>query len=176
MGDGIYQVRPNEQVWFRNGKTEGAVTDMPGDCGCPEPQPVIRAEATPPPKIPEKPEEKPAPPLIAATTPAETAPQPTQPLPAPAKGETHVEIDAPFVFNAVEPPTEPVTLAKVRLTDLPPVMLLTMPVVTPPRPSGPTAAKAAQPPAATAALRADAAPARRGVFGKVRSFFAAMFR
>jgi hypothetical protein len=172
MGDGIYQVHPHDQVWFRSGKVAGAITDMPGDCGCPEPQPVLRAEAPQPAKPPDKPAPTAQAPVIAATTPESSTPAA---VPTSADGATHIEVDAPFVYNAIEPAVEPVTLAKVRLSDLPPVMLMMMPVVTPPRPSAPAVAQAPEI-QAREPLRAEASPPRRGIFGKVRSFFAAMFR
>ncbi len=48
MGNGTYQVKPNEQVFFRSGRLDRMETTVPDDCGCPPPQiPVMRAAATP---------------------------------------------------------------------------------------------------------------------------------
>lgn len=83
MGDGRYQVQPNEEVVFRDGRVNTSQHGALVHCGCPEPVPVMRAEAKapPPPAQPVKEE------VAAAPTPA--APEP----------EIHVQVDAPFVFR-----------------------------------------------------------------------------
>ena len=54
IGDGTYQVKPNEQVFFRSGKLNQMETTVPDDCGCPPPQiPAMRA-AVPAPTVSEK--------------------------------------------------------------------------------------------------------------------------
>ena len=43
MGEGIYQVRPGEQVYFRQGHVAQPDTATPPDCGCPAPPQVEHA-------------------------------------------------------------------------------------------------------------------------------------
>jgi hypothetical protein len=52
MGEGIYQVRPGEQVYFREGRVAQPEATAPPDCGCPPPAAVEHAEVTPPPPPP----------------------------------------------------------------------------------------------------------------------------
>ncbi|HEY6250952.1 MAG TPA: hypothetical protein VI685_13410, partial [Candidatus Angelobacter sp.] len=67
MGSGVYQVKPDEAVLFAAGKLSGRVT-LVGDCGCPQPPPVMVAE---------EPKPSQADPAIQATT--ATAPAPLPP-------------------------------------------------------------------------------------------------
>ena len=94
MGDGVYQVRPGEQVNFREGRVAAPEATAPLDCGCP-PSPAVEHAAVkpvPPPVATEKPVS-----VLAATRPPETAPPPEL-----APGDLHVQVDLPLVFNAVE--------------------------------------------------------------------------
>src|SRR5271157_5047983 len=82
MGDASYQVKPNEAVIFNGGRISGAMPTHER-CGCPAPPPTQVAVATPP-------------------------PQPTQPKPEEAKSdppppETHMVVDAPFIYRASDP-------------------------------------------------------------------------
>ena len=171
MGDGTYQVKPDEEVVFRNGK----LTDpdhVVGECGCPGPPPVVRAAA-----VPEAPSlaslrKPPLPPSLAipldAQGPPSVAAAPAG-LPAPAANDVHVEVDAPFVFSGSDP--EPAPLAQV-------VQLrfsLVAPLTIDPQPPKmaemrPTAVPSPLPPTVVEVTRK-----KRGFFGKVRSFFASVF-
>lgn len=110
MGEGIYQVRPGEQVYFHEGRVAEPEAAAPTDCGCPPPPAVQHAEARPPEPPPAR-EVKPAPALAARPAP-ETAPPPEL-----APSELHVQVDLPLVFNAVEvaPAPPPPEIASERL-------------------------------------------------------------
>jgi hypothetical protein len=179
MGDGTYQVKPNEQVFFRAGRLNQMESTVPDDCGCPPPQiPAMRA-AVETPTISEKDlppavhlaqpgeEAKPAPPPDSASgmaspdTPQSQvtltiAPPEAAGLPAPEPSAPHVEVDAPFVFRAGDaaPTSAPdlgsETLPLSRATSPAPLLTLAEP---PPQ---------AQP--------------RKGVLGKVKGFFASIFK
>jgi len=139
MGEGIYQVRPGEQVYFHEGHVAQPEATTPLDCGCPPPPEVERAEAkvpepppaatseTPPPAAPAPTEivkrESPAavteevPPSPPATKPQEAAPAlvssqaPETAPPEIAPGELHVQVDAPLVYRAEPPPPPPAEAA-----------------------------------------------------------------
>ena len=75
IGDGTYQVKPNEQVFFRSGRVNQRESTVPDDCGCPPPQiPAMRA-AVPAPTV----SEKDLPPAVHLAQPGEEAkPVPSQ--------------------------------------------------------------------------------------------------
>lgn len=177
MGDGTYQVKPNEQVFFRSGKLNQMETTVPDDCGCPPPQiPAMRA-AVPAPTVSEKDlppavhlaqpgeEAKPAPPDSAsgmtsqdASTSQVTltiAPPGTENLPAPSPNAPHAQVDAPFVFRAGDSPP----------ASAPDLGTGTLPM-----------SRAATPaPVLTIAEPPPDQP-RKGVIGKVKGFFASIFK
>lgn len=112
-GGGSYQVRPGDQVLFRNGTTAEVDSTTPLSCGCPAPPPVHRAEkeaAKPEPEktaskkeeppVAEKPAEKPAPPPAAVTVaiaPPPAASTPVEDVPA------HIRRENPLA--GLPPPT-----------------------------------------------------------------------
>ena len=114
MGNRIYQVRPAEQAVFHSGQIDKVGTDVPLECGCPPPSPLMRAQAPFAPNVPDS--ELPAKariagsdtPVVSAansspgTTSSETqlsnGPE-TAPLPASQPNEVHMEVDAPLVFT-----------------------------------------------------------------------------
>jgi hypothetical protein len=180
MGDGSYQLKPNDSVSFHGGRISDFSPGAPA-CGCPAAPPVLTAE-TPPVKSPapspasteipsssggrqlsSRPElaagnamEAPPSPLLPA--PGQSAPSAapvsdaslTSPVPPANPGEVHVQVEAPVVFQAAAPEPEAALLEQLPVSGA---------VLPPPQ---------VKPPAATASRR-------RGFLGHLRGFFAAMF-
>jgi hypothetical protein len=131
MGDRIYQVRPTEQAVFHAGQIDKVDTEVPLECGCPPPSPLMRADAPFAPNVPDS--ELPAKARIGGSeSPVASAandslgasasnirlsngPE-TAPVPASQPNETHVQVDAPLVFTprnrAASPLPAPVQAAR----------------------------------------------------------------
>lgn len=127
MGDRIYQVKPAEQAVFHSGQIDKVDAEVPLECGCPEPSPLIRADAPFAPNVPtselpasqvpervrvggnDAPVQAPVAPIAAApvassssgvsATRLSNGPE-TAPLPASKPDDIHVQVDAPLVFSA----------------------------------------------------------------------------
>lgn len=199
MGDGVFQVRPGEQAYFRGGNINSRSRDIPPDCGCPAPVPVMMAETEPAPAdvpplarttalpLPEvqapppaKPDEAEAPAAKPIELPsnspealiAKLGSPSAQPVPAPpSDGEIHVMVDAPFVYRGGEddvPP--PPTVVRLSLAPRAP-LLASMRVVPPPE-----RAKELASSGHSTNMAVSSKPERKGFFGRVRSFFAAIFK
>jgi hypothetical protein len=137
MGDGIYQVKPFEQVVFHAGHLSVLDANVPADCGCPAPSTtVLRASAESPPVSPERVPPQASPPVhleneapqaaqaapptpavalasspSAGVTIAPSTPE-TASLPESKPTDIKVQVDAPFVFRASDPPAVPPIEAK----------------------------------------------------------------
>ena len=109
-------------------------------------------------------------PTVAGTSePAATAPPPSRP------NQLHVEVDAPFVFRGDDPGPPPLVIAQVRLSDRA-APLLFDPIVHPPVAHPPVAEAAVPSSPGEAAISAAKPLPRKAFFGRLRSFFAALFR
>ena len=119
FGDGAHQVKPGEQITFRNGKVDDSVPDAAG-CGCPAPPVVANAkEAAPGLGFPEQ-QSRSAEQEVAAGHPAPTGPALVVPAAQQAKpGQTFTQIDAPIVFRAEDMPQPAPSVARANLPAMP---------------------------------------------------------
>lgn len=193
MGDGSYQVRPNEQVTFSDGKVSNAVPF--GRCGCVPSRETLKADAAkpsatystnnaavpPPPIIAAAPEkEKEASPAPAPEKPAEKEKEPaaapasdvSAAPPAAKPDDVHVQVEVPMVYSA-DAAQPPPSAAPVPV----PVMAPPQPVYLPAavyfalfRPVMDVPTVTPTPPPAKSQKE------KRGFFGRLKSFFGGMFK
>ena len=152
LGDGRYQVQPNEEVVFHDGRVNTATAGALVHCGCPDPPtPVMRTEAKP------------------AETPVVPPLQPQPPAPNSDLAE-HVQVDAPFVFRGDKTePDVPYTLLRMTTRNGNDLALKLVPTVLPPPD---LTAKTPEKPKAAASVDKNSG----GFFKKVGRFFSRMFR
>jgi hypothetical protein len=180
IGDRTYRVKPTEQAVFHTGRIDKVDTEVPLECGCPPPAPVMRTETSPARVIPDS--ESPANMTLAQESAVpETAPKSesgsrksdatqtissgpeTAPLPPSQPNDVHITVDAPFVFqgkNHASPapaPTDEAARLPVMESSATPVRL---------------DAQVQPPPDASS----EAKPEHRGLLGRIKGFFAAIFR
>jgi hypothetical protein len=136
MGDRIYQVRPTEQAVFRLGQIDKVDTSVPLECGCPPPPAVMKTDTSSAPtvldaQLPTKVQIGGSPtPATSANvgslgdTPSNTrltnGPE-TAPLPPSQPNDVHVQVDAPFVFNAKDRASNGASAPVQASRNLPPV-------------------------------------------------------
>lgn len=170
LGTGSYKSQPNQSLIFRGGKLDAPAV-LEGDCGCPAVVPVLRAEASPSPT--------PVPPKVenpnTADKVAVASNEPTSALPPDKPGQVHVQVDAPFVFNARG---RPYTVAKEQLSALPNTYFVQEkvdPVVLEEkRPEVSLKAQAEVPAKPEEKPRQDKQE-KKGFFGRVKGFFGSLF-
>ena len=178
MGDRLYQVKPNEQVVFRSGQIDKVDTDVPLECGCPPPPPVMRTSTAPMQRIPEA--DLPTKVSVGAgsagspagTTgtqtgssgaPLSSGPE-TAPLPPSKPDDVHVQVDTSFVFSRKDRAARAAPPAPVEATRELPVedpaapQVHVDPVIQPPPPE------------------LQAKPEHRGFFKRIGGFFSSIFR
>jgi hypothetical protein len=178
MGDGTYQVKPDQKIAFRSGRLSQIDTSVPDSCGCPPPRvPVLRtaapavvddlpatvrlAQPTDIPKpvpSPQLSSERPA----SSKTPSQVTlsvinPE-TAPLPPSEPEDIYVQVEAPLVFRAGDSAQPAPTSEAERLP------------LTYSRPPQVPQATVLPPPADQTKTR------NRGFFGKVKGFFSGLFR
>jgi hypothetical protein len=168
MGDRTYQVKATDQLVFRMGRLDQVDTSVPRDCGCPRPpkQPTVQVAKA----VPEGSATLPTKPAPNAETAAneDVAPAATGVNSDAPSNDLHVQISLPLVFRADGPPPAPVEDVQALPLDSHP---LSAPSVSAPLP--PPALQTARPSAQTPSAKASS---QRSFFGKVRGFFAGMFR
>ncbi len=149
MGDASYQVKPNEAVIFNGGRIGGAVP-IHESCGCPAPPPTQVAKVEPPP------------------SPSQPKPEETKAEPPPP--ETHMVVDAPFIYRASDPVDLTENVAHLKMETKPIDLDL---VVLPPPAASAKNAKLANP----SSTASDQKPPqeKHGFFAKVSAFFASIF-
>jgi hypothetical protein len=138
LGDGTYQVKAAQQVMFHSGKLSAVDTTVPINCGCPPTTPPVMLAS-------------------ASATSDLRRPVPgseTAALPASKPNDIHVQVEAPIVFRANDPPAvmpapaEEASLLPLRDTPVPASFEA---IVVPPK------------------------PAHHGFFGKLKGFFSTIF-
>jgi len=164
MGDGVYQVRPSDQLVFRSGHLTSVDSKIPEDCGCSAASvPVMRA-ATSEEQKPTEPAASPQP-AGAAGMAASNLPtgSETAGLPASSPNEVHIQVDAPFVFRAADrqPPAPVLEAGKLPLARSQPIDSLQI---------------TALPPTAPAERASVAQNTHNGLLGKIGRFFGSLFR
>jgi hypothetical protein len=160
MGDRVYQVKPTEQAVFHSGRIDKVDTDVPLECGCPPPVPVMRTDAAP-----ATDSALPANAILAQGGAARTlsnGPE-TRPLPPSQPDDVHIQVEAPIVFRGKNSPTVP---------PAPEAEAAALPVMEPSAQPARLETQVQSPPVPNP----QAKDAHHGVLRRIKGFFAAIFR
>lgn len=173
IGNRFYQVKPNEQAVFHSGRIDKIDTDVPLECGCPPPIPVMRTQNSPQviqdsgsPNVTLAQRSEPTNPEQSGSSRAsseghQSLSTPPGTLRAQA-GDLHVQVEAPLVFQAKQ------------RSGVPPAQVdnaLLLPITEPAR--AVTLQAQALPPIPAAQQRADQ---HHSLMHRIKGFFAAIFR
>jgi len=167
LGTGTYKVRPDEAAFFPAGKLEQH-TAFTGECGCPTAPPVLRAETPPPAPTPQP--ESAAPKPVERVAVATSAPASATPPERP--GQSHIQVEAPFVFSASA--MRPYSVAKLQVSTLPNVFFVQEQV-------DPVVLMEKPPEVSSQAPPVEAQPVekpkkeKKGFMGRVKGFFGSLF-
>ena len=170
FGDATYQVKADEPIVFRKGHVADASKDVPPDCGCPVLPEVKRAEATDfsqrsrgdAEKQDQKAETASGASAAVAASPKTRPADLMQDRFAPDEPKpVEVVVDSPFVFHADPNVPDPPVLTLVRLSDRGKVLAFQPAVL---------------PPGGTKVATGAGNPQSKTFLGKLRSFFATIFK
>jgi hypothetical protein len=166
LGSDSYGLIADERADFPGGKLANH-SSLDGECGCPPPPATVAADPA---------DTKPTPPPVVPTNDV------TAPLPPQRPGETHVEVETPFVFSArAAGGTRPNTVAKLRFSSLPNVVFVQeqvepdVLVETPAEVSAKEAKPAPEPAADPNGQKDEAKKEKKGLMGRVKGFFGSIF-
>jgi hypothetical protein len=162
VGADMYGVAANEGAVFLGGKLDGR-TALTEECGCPATPSVMRAAAS----------------QKGNNSPARANTDVTAPLSPERPGQTHVEIEAPFVFSATtSAASRPSTVARVEFSSLPNMFLQeeAEPFVRVEKPPEMPAVAQKQTPAPGPAPGAEPKnESKKGFFARLKGFFGSIF-
>jgi hypothetical protein len=169
LGSDSYGLIADERADFPGGKLANH-SSLDGECGCPLPEPAMVATAG-------------AADSKGATPPVFPTNDVTAPLPPERPGESHVEVETPFVFSAKSAgTTRPNVVAKLRFSSLPNVVFVqedvapTVLVEEPAEVSAKEKNPASAPGSESKNTKDEAKKEKKGFMGRVKGFFGSIFR